>query len=93
MCVFNPCVGLQELLAKVLSGNQRIYISERRDRTEKPLATNQTVDSPNLYPPALSEGQVVQYTAERAGKGWGSHMFGRRRVVLSLLSLVYILWW
>ena len=35
-------------------------------------------DSPNLSTPALSDGQVVQYTADRAGRGWVSQMFVRR---------------
>ena len=52
----------------------------------------QIFDSPNLSPPALSDGHVVQYTADRAGRGWESQMFGRRKRVLSLLSLIYILW-
>ena len=35
--------------------------------------------------------QVVQYTADRGGRGWESQKFGRQRGVLSLLSLLYIL--
>ena len=44
-------------------------------------------------PPACSgrRAGIVQYTADRAGRGWESQIFGRRRGVLSLLSLIYIL--
>ena len=52
---------------------QRIYISDRRDST--PFVF-QTFDSPNLSTPVLSDRlQVVQYTADRAERGWESQMF------------------
>ena len=38
----------------------------------------QRFDSPNLSLPALSDGQVVQNTADRAGRGWVSQIFVRR---------------
>ena len=52
---------------------QRIWISDRRDST--PFVF-QTFDSPNLSTPVLSDRlQVVQYTADRAERGWESQMF------------------
>ena len=60
-----------------------------------PAICLQIFDSPNLSPPALSDRQVVQvvqYTADRAGRGWVSQIFVRRWQVVSLLSLIYILW-
>ena len=41
-------------------------------------------------PCVLSDGQVVEFTADRVGKGWVSHIFVRPAV--PLLSLLYILW-
>ena len=57
-----------------------------------PTIVLQRFDSPNLSQPALSDRQVVQYTADRAGRGWVSQIFVRPSRVLSLLSLIYILW-
>ena len=57
-----------------------------------PAIVLQRCDSPNLSLPVLSDGQVVDYTADRVGRGWVSHIFVRRWPVLSLLSLIYILW-
>ena len=56
-----------------------------------PAMLLQRIDSPNLSPPALSDGQVVQYTADRVGRGWVSQIIVRQWRVLSLLSLIYIL--
>ena len=57
--------------------DQRIYISERRDSTGHRLT-----NSPNLSMPALADGQVVENTADRAGRGWVSHIFVRPWPVL-----------
>ena len=70
--------------------HQRIYFSDRRDSTRHRL-TKMWLTQP-LPPHALWDEQVVQYTADRAGRGWVSLIFGRRWWVLSLLSLKYILW-
>ena len=56
-----------------------------------PAIVLQTFDSLNLSPPALSDGQVVQYTADRARRGWLRQMFARRWV-LYLIAMIYILW-
>ena len=76
----------------VFSEYQRKYISDRRDTGQwtAPAMLLQRIDSPNLSPPALSDGQA-QYTADRVGRGWVSQIFVRRWRVLSLLSLVYSL--
>ena len=52
-----------------------------------PAIVLQRFDSPNLSPPALSDGQVV-YTADRVERGWVSQIFVRR---WRLLSIIYIL--
>ena len=47
----------------------------------------QRFGSPNLSPPVLSGGQVVQSTADRAGRGWVIQIFVRRwRVLYSLVG-------
>ena len=59
-----------------------------------PAIVLQTFDSLNLSPPALSDGQVVQYTADRARRGWLRQMFERRWGgwwVLYLIAMIYIL--
>ena len=45
-----------------------------------------------LPPPALSDSQVVGVYCRQSRERLGGQMFGRRRGVLSLLSLIYILW-
>ena len=51
------------------------------ERTATPIVL-QKVNSPNLFPPcsvgSYTDGQVVQYTADRAGKGLVSLLFVRR---------------
>ena len=69
---------------------QRIYISDTVEKTA-PAIVLQKFDSPNLSPLARSDRLVVEYTADRAGRGWASQIFVRRWPVLSvsvsLLSL------
>ena len=56
--------------------NQRIYSISVIEGTA-PAIVLQRFDSPNLSPPALSDGQVV-YTADRVERGWVSQIFVRR---------------
>ena len=56
-----------------------------------PTIVLQRSDAPNLSLPALADGQVVEYTADRARRGWVSHFFVRPWPVLSLLSLINII--
>ena len=68
----------------------RIYISVIEGTA--PAIVLQRFYSLNLFPPALSDGQVMQYTADRVGRGWVSQILVRRWHVLSLLSVMYTLW-
>ena len=49
---------------------------------------------PNLSPPALSDSQVVGVYCRKSRERLGGHwqIFGRRSGVLSILLLIYILW-
>ena len=49
--------------------NQRIYITRRTDSNPHRLTKSQLTQP---LPPALLDGKVVQYTADRAGRGWVS---------------------
>ena len=42
---------------------------------------------------SYTDGQVLQDTADRAERGWESASCGQRRGGLTLLSLIYILWY
>ena len=58
-----------------------------------PAIVLQRFDLPNLSLPSLSDGQVVQYTADRAERGLVSQIFVRLGGANpSIASLKYILW-
>ena len=72
-----------------LSRSQRIYISVRRDSTPLRL--------PNIFPPTPCSVYTLKWTVysnyltvwqSRRSERLGGQMFGRRRGVLSLLSLI-----
>ena len=67
---------------------QRIYSIFVIEGTA-PAIVLQRCYSPNLSLPALSDGQVVQYTADRGGRGWVSHMTGSDFTVQYVCSAFY----
>ena len=69
--------------------HQRIFISDRRDSTRYRL-TKIWLTQP-LSPPALSDGQVVQHTADRAGSCWVSQIDGGCCPFYHWVALIYFI--
>ena len=57
-----------------------------------PAIVIQRCGSPNLSPLCLQCTLLPDCLTEQAGRGWVSHIYVRRWRVLSLQSLIYILW-
>ena len=77
---------------KFKSYNQRMYIRDRRD---SPDSTGHRLTMMWLTQPLPALSAILQLPdrlTEQAGRGWVSHIFVFRWPVLSLLSLIYILW-
>ena len=71
-----------------MDGNQRIYISDRRDSTGYRL-TKMWLTQPLPGLSAVYSTGLPDRLTEQAGRGWVSHIFVRQFSVLSLLSLIY----
>ena len=65
------------------------YKCDRRDTGQHPPFVFQTFYSPNLSPHFCTA--LPARLTEQAGRGWESQIFVRRRGVLSLQSMIYIL--
>ena len=74
------CTAMK-LYSVIQGGNQRIYSISLLERTAIPyrLTKSQlTQPLPDCSVGSYTDGQVVQYTAHRAGRGWASWLFVRR---------------